>query len=294
MKRFLSKLSSSTRIISLFSALLSLTGLYVTIGVAVNKYSGLDISRTEDQVLLVGFVAVILVLILSLGQSFYSIYWPEKRIVSDLDVSGSRYSFESILESKASEIFIIGQNLRTLMGTQGFKKKIETLLNNIEGPRIWFIGATWDGMKAISPECAYHFLETIGDFKDLYELSGNQTDRLRVRFHPSAISLSCIIRDPENDKRGILVMTPKWSRDADPRNRHYCVIERWEYKDIFNRVSGHRDAMTQADSLRLRDMSQIIIKDIANGTLRISEQAAFKINEKHRSDLEYFINKELS
>jgi hypothetical protein len=83
----------------------------------------------------------------------------------------------------------------------------------------------------------------------------------------------------------------KWpsGRDADPKNRHYCVIERWEYRDIFNRVSGHRVAMIQADSLRLGDMSRIIKEDITNSSLRINEQTVFNITEQHSLDLDYFI-----
>lgn len=285
MKRFFRKLSISTKTTSIFSAILGLAGLYVMFSVVVNRYATFDISKTEDQVLVIGFLAVLLVLLRSLGQAIYGICWPEKRIVSDLGVAGSRYSFESILDSRASEIFIIGQNLRTLMSTTGFKEKVEELIRNPNGPYIWFIGSTWDGMKAISSECAQHFLDTLGDFRDLYESSGDQVDRLRVRFHPSAISLSCIIRDPDDNKRGIAVMTPKWARDADPANRHYCVIERWEHRDIFNRVSGHRVAMTQADSLRLKDMSKIIKKDIAN--------VSFGISEKQALDLDYFDDRNL-
>jgi len=285
MKRFFRKLSNPTRTTSLISAVLTVFGLHVTLMVAFDRYANFDITKAEDQLFLVGFAVVLLVLFQSLGHAIYGFFWHEKRIVSDLGVSGSKYSFEKILDSKAKEIFVIGQNLRTLMSSPGFKEKIKELIDAPNGPIIWFIGSSWDGMKAISPECAHHFLDTLGDFRELYEYLGDQNDKLLVRFHPSAISLSCIIKDPDNDKRGLLVMGPKWARDADPANRHFCVVERWEHRDIFNRVAGHRIAMTQADSLRLKDMSISIKRDIDDGSL--------VVNEVQAADLKYFIEKDL-
>lgn len=289
MKRLLRRLSSSTRppffSPALFSTVLALAALYGTIMIAVKKFPNIDPSKTEGLVLIAGLLVVLLVVLQSVGNGLYGLIWPEKRIESNLGVSGSRYSFEHLLDDKSEEIFIIGQNLRTLMSTTGFKERIKQLLQKNKGLKIWFIGATYEGMKAISTECAEHFSDTLKDFKELYEDLGDNAAELRVRFHPSAISLSCMIRDPNNDDRGILVMTPKWARDAEPANRQYCVIEKWEYRDLFNKVAGHRVAMTQADSQRLKDICTVIKKEIDSG-LKTDTQNITPV-------LEYFENKDL-
>jgi len=285
MKRLLRRLSSRTRQISFVAMILALCAMYGTIMIAFEKFPNIDPSKNEDRVVLVGLMAVFIIVLQSVGNALYGVLWPEKRIVSDLGVSGSRYSFEHLLDEKSHEIFIIGQNLRTLMSTQGFKARIKMLIQKNKELKIWFIGATYNGMKEISKECAEHFDNTLKDFKEIYEELGEKADKLYVRFHPSAISLSCIIRDPDDDKRGILVMTPKWARDADPANRHYCVIEKWEYRELFNRVAGHRIAMVQTDSQRLKDICSVIDKEIDSGM----KGNTYNI----KSVLQYFKNKDL-
>lgn len=73
-----------------------------------------------------------------------------------------------------------------------------------------------------------------------------------------------------------MVFTPKWARDTEPGNRIYCVIERWENEELFNRVYGSIPAMLQRDSLSLQQMRQRLNQD-ATQPERYRESAS-KVN----------------
>ena len=270
MKKTLRKLSSPSRVVSVISLIFTFFGLYAIIQFVSTRIEIININEISGLLIAIGLISILIIIIQSLSQQIYSTCWPEKRILCDIGVSGSLYSFENLLDDNCKKIVLVGQNIRTVLSDSKFKERIIKLIKKNDKLEVLFIGTTYEGMKAISPECAEHFDETLRDLKYIYESIGDEcSSQLKVCFHPSATSLSVLFRDPDpisdNVDRAILVMTPKWARDADPQNRLYCVIERWEYPNLFKRIYGHISAMTQSDSQSLSEICRVIKNEINTG-----------------------------
>ncbi len=105
-------------------------------------------------------------------------------------------------------------------------------------------------LGALNPVAWDHLKQSVVDLTKFLDKEPMK-DRITLRFHPGATSLSAIGCDPRDQRRGIVVFTPKWALDVQPANRLYFVVERWEHDDLFNRLAGTIPAMVQNDSLTL-------------------------------------------
>ena len=79
-------------------------------------------------------------------------------------------------------------------------------------------------------------------------------DRLSFRFNKSATSLSGIFRDPNDTKRGILTIMPKWLGDTNIASRRFLVVKRVGDNDLFDYFSGHLSYLIGSGS---QELSQV-------------------------------------
>lgn len=87
-------------------------------------------------------------------------------------------------------------------------------------------------------------------------LGETERHQLNCHFHPDAVTLSAMIRDPKNDDRGIITLTPRWAADTEPHSRVYCVVEKWAHRAIFNKIYGSMLRMSQNDSKTLQEVCE--------------------------------------
>ena len=177
------------------------------------------------------------------------------------------------------ELYIVGQNLKSSLSNRGIKPHLIDMLSKEAGPTIYIIGATYEGMKAISDECALHFLDTLVDIMEIYVQGRWAMKRLVVRFSRDAISLSCIITDPKSTD-GTLLLSSKWATDEEPDNRLHFFIENWEHPEIFGKIVGRCGRLVQSDSNTLKEICRKIKRD-KKVTLTPRQAFAFDYFESH-------------
>jgi pyrimidine deaminase RibD-like protein len=180
----------------------------------------------------------------------------ERSILSGLGQRGSSYEFTAFADNKTKELYLVAQNLRTLLHRPDFLPHVKSLL--AQGTRVTLVLTTFEAMSAINPVGAIHLRESVRNLRDFYFSLRSEKRRklLRVHFHPAASSLSVQVRDPGIEGRALLVFAPKWATDTEPENRLYCVLDRGQHKDQFDKLYGSIPSMTQIDSLSLKQMCE--------------------------------------
>jgi hypothetical protein len=83
------------------------------------------------------------------------------------------------------------------------------------------------------------------------QLKPADRNRLRVWFHPEAISLSLAMRDGRDKDNGLIVFSPRWVDDTEPINRPFCVVEKNRHKAIFDKLMGGVSRMSLPHESRL-------------------------------------------
>jgi len=173
-------------------------------------------------------------------------------IVTGTAVKGTQYGFSSIFDSSAQDCVVVAQNLRTLISA-GFLEHIGPVLER--GTKVAIVLTTFEAMSAISEAARDHYIETIRDLTrfvgDLPEVSRK---RLRICFHPGATSLSAMVRRDEHRER--MVFTPKFATDTDPDNRVFCVVDRRDNREIYDRLTAHLTYIMQPSALTLETMAK--------------------------------------
>jgi hypothetical protein len=256
-------------------AVVVILGILGMCSLAVDAYkagNSLNVNTVSGKAQIIGVAALATLAIQSLARAIYNVVWPEKRIPASVGIP----AIAKHMPEASDELYIVGQNLRTVLSSRGLKKQIIDILQK-KGPVIYIIGATYEGMKAINENCAVHFLDTLVDLKDIFRQAGSAKGRLIVRFSRDAISLSCLISDPQR-KSGKMVLTSKWAGDEECDGRLHFVIENWEYPELFSKLAGRCWRMTQSDTLTLKQMCEIIRRD-----------ADICCNDSQNAALDFFI-----
>ena len=163
--------------------------------------------------------------------------------------AGIGFNYHDILDNDTQELIIIAQNLRTFI-RHGIHDTLYMLLRDRPSFFSTIILTVPEFFSALSAnreqERAYQmeFADTIWKLNQLEgKLTASQQRRLSIRFHPGASSLSALIRDPSDKRRGLLVFSPKWATDIEPDNRVYCIVERSIQEHIFTKFIGHISQM---------------------------------------------------
>lgn len=204
------------------------------------------------------FVAAIVMLV-GISSDLKVLLYDEECIQSGIHLDGTPFAYDRILDRKCSEIYIVGQNLKTLIGRAQFRDKIATLLKKNKMLTVHFIVTTPAVMKTLDeymPGVHGHYSETIADLSVLHwhSLSEDARKRMHVHAHPGATSLSAIIRDPGIKSRGLMTLSVKWTTDLEPHNRVFLVLEEWRSRALFSRFYGHVGVMTQKENGSLQTL----------------------------------------
>lgn len=219
-----------------------------------------NLGETRFTISFVGFVIALFILFKNALGDIDHLISQRGKVVTFLGSVNNPYPWSKLFDNEVDEIYIIGQNLRTILSDQKFKRRIVDLIKKNSDLVVTFIMSPPEVMDAVFHErketSQKQYKESLKDLKLMKELLDKEEDkiRLRVHFHSSIISLSCMIRDPENINRGVMVLTVKWALDFEPKNRLHIVVEKWADPDVFQKIYGSISAMTQVESGSLEEM----------------------------------------
>ena len=183
-----------------------------------------------------GIVVLFSVALRGLARALLDLLYSETRITAGLGVHDSPYSFSQLIDAKCEQVLIAGHNLRALLDA-GLTERLSFLLQSNPKATITLICATYDCMRAVNPIGAEDLTRSVRDLSGwAAKLSLERRARVHIFFHPGAVSLSCLIRDPRNRKRAVAVFTPRWAIDRNAGLRLFCAIEKREHRSLFETI----------------------------------------------------------
>lgn len=258
--RLLALQTTPLSIFSIFASLLGFAGVVYFFRGSFEEFIAAP-SNTSLLGQVLGAVLLIFILLRSVFGDLHNVLDIDPKIPVGTGIeASSKYGFRNFADGATDELFIIGQNIRTLLSDRENLEHVAKLLRKNPVFVVTFILTTDEAMCAISPhpptETMIEFKQTIRELSELIEslVTEDEKQRVRVHFHRGASSLSAIIRDPKKENRAEMVFTPKWSTELEPTNRVYCVVRRWENPDIFKKLYGFINILTGVQSLPLSEM----------------------------------------
>ncbi len=172
-------------------------------------------------------------------------------IVGGTTISGTQYDLFSLFDRDARDCVIVAQNLRTLIGPR-FLEHMKLTLER--GATIVMILTTLEAISAISDVARDHYIQTIRDLTQFVGgLSREQRERFRICFHPRATSLSATVRRDKHRER--IIFAPRFATDTDADNRVFCVVDRRDNREIYDRLIGHLSYMMQPGAQTLESIA---------------------------------------
>jgi hypothetical protein len=246
-------------LISGIGIVVSLIGLAV-VGIYVWKISRQLIGDPLNSLLYfqaIGSLFALLIVIRSIFGDILNLIERDGKIETGTSVSGTRYDFFRIFDRRCSEIYLIGQNLRTLLDRPCTLTHLTKMLKANSNLHVKLLLSTPEIMTLIDPAAGTHHIQTVKQLKDFCSglKDAQMLARVTIRFHPGTTALSALIRDPNSETRGIIIFTPKWATDLEPGNRIYCVVRKWKDPEIFKRIFGHVPIMVGRDAMTLEEVA---------------------------------------
>jgi len=269
LRRVIAGLAMRSLGLSLLSILISIIGLLGATYYIPSIFSGLksDPSNSILQLQAIGLIALLFIVVRSIFGDLQSLVGPKTTIEIGTSIKDSHYDFFKLFDHKCRDIFIIGQNLRTLLSNSGVWDHLQNLVSANEDLKIHIVLTVPEAMDTIDDVARREYTRTVAELvKFIYrKLAKKHRQQIAVSFHPGATSLSAFIRDPHSKSRGILVFVPKWATDREPGNRVFCVVRKWENFEIFNKLFGHISIMTGQRALSLEDVAAKVGVPIPKG-----------------------------
>ncbi len=158
------------------------------------------------------------------------------------DVKHSAYKFLDVLDENCQNIIMTAMNFADLFGDpvkgpSWFHHLLVSTLRTAGKPVIELYFAPHKFLKA-EHHIAYLDLKkkAIPQMLRLLDSSGltpDERNRLLIYSHPGALSMQAFVRDPEDEKRGLFVATPRWLTDKNAGNRMYFAVHCADNSDLF-------------------------------------------------------------
>ncbi|MEY9961981.1 hypothetical protein ABIA33_000002 [Streptacidiphilus sp. MAP12-16] len=164
------------------------------------------------------------------------------------------YSRLDLMKRANKELILAGPNLRSWMSDAESKRGLVALVKE-RHIRVTLILATYETLRAVSPEGAIHLRESVKDIQKIFNLLDDaEKELISAHFHIGASTLSAVIIDPDTQE-GILFFSPRWAIQFLPQDRMTCVIDKTInsealFKSIYNGVL----LMTQGDAKNVQEM----------------------------------------
>lgn len=234
----------------------TIAAIFAIVDIAQRAEATFYSSGKLDEIKVLGVAIVIVIALRSIVREVMEVLSPEKRISCGSGIASTEYDFRALLARDPKEIFVVAQNMRTILSNPVNLSAIKEWLSRNPADRerrLTIILATPTSLTATNPLAGQHLLQTVSELEKLQK-SASHPERLVICFHPGAATLSVIVCEKDNPKEGLLVFTPKFGVDAQPSNRLYCILYRTEHPDLFGVLAGSITMMTQNDSFSLQEV----------------------------------------
>ncbi len=184
-----------------------------------------------------GFLFFLLLFSKSLCQDYHSIQWPAKRLECGQGQK-DEYRHLNLLDVSTGDVMIIGPNLHGSLVQEEVREKLVHIVTEQSGYVTLILG-TKKVFEAVYGGNGIADMKTsLENLRDIYVhklKTDEQKKRFRVVFVGEVGTLSATIRDQNSNDvaRSIAVLNPRWGKELNPDERLYCVIEKWEYPELF-------------------------------------------------------------
>jgi hypothetical protein len=158
------------------------------------------------------------------------------------------------MERTRKKLILAGPNLRSWLSDDDSKRGLVALVKE-RRVSVTLILATYETLRAVSPEGAVHLRASVGDIRSMFDMLDAEERRLMTaHFHIGASTLSAVIIDPTTPE-GILFFSPRWAIQFLPQDRMTCVIDKTiNSEGLFKAIYNGVLLMTQGDAKSVEDM----------------------------------------
>jgi len=173
--------------------------------------------------------------------------------------AGTRLNYRDITDDAKQHIIITAQNLQSLIHT-GLLSYLKTRVLENRDLRVDIILTVPEFFLAL-PRLTLDREALMKQFQDtllrldafMKDLEQHPRSRVNVCFHPGVSSLSAMVRDPDDDRNGIIGFVPKWATDLEPDNRVFCLIRKSDNRELFQKMVGHIGMMRNPSNSMMFD-----------------------------------------
>ena len=169
-----------------------------------------------------------------------------------LDSAG--YSRLDLIKRAEKELILAGPNLRSWLSDEESKRALVAVIKE-RRVRVTLILATYETLRAVSPEGAVHLRASVNDIRRMFDaLDPAERGLMSAHFHIGASTLAAVIIDPTTPQ-GILFFSPRWAIQFLPQDRMTCVVDKKiNSEDLFKAIYNGVLLMTQGDAKSVEEM----------------------------------------
>ena len=149
------------------------------------------------------------------------------------NIRESEFNLTSMIERTSRLLILAGPNLYAVLSNSEY---IQGLLDLVRRKiTVQLIIGDRASLKVFGPTAERDLEKSARTILSLKreKLSAELQEYFQVFAHPSTITLSAVISDPNSDK-GVLTFTPRWLNDYNPNVRLFCVLEKSKHPELFS------------------------------------------------------------
>jgi hypothetical protein len=164
-------------------------------------------------------------------------------IPAGIKVRDSVYRYKDVIDDSCQDVTITGINFADQLGVRGnppspLHKALVSALQGVNKPNVTLAFSPYRLLKEINPPGHDDLIKfAIPRMLDLYnsnELTAEQRVRLNIIEHPGALFTQLFIRDPDDNERGLIVVTPRWITDTQSDRRMYFAVHKADNRELFD------------------------------------------------------------
>lgn len=164
-------------------------------------------------------------------------------IPAGIKVRDSVYRYKDVIDDSCQDVTITGINFADQLGVRGnppspLHKALVSALQGVNKSNVTLAFSPYRLLKEINPPGHDDLIKfAIPRMLDLYnsnELTAEQRERLNIIEHPGALFTQLFIRDPDDNERGLIVVTPRWITDTQGDRRMYFAVHKADNRELFD------------------------------------------------------------
>ena len=188
----------SNKIVASISIIIAAVGIIGIITELIDK------QFSFDTYYLIGILMILLVFLRTIISDFHMVFTQQNNTFCDTGQYGTKYDLEHFITKKTNDLYIIGQNLRTIISETKNIEAIKKYLNK-KNKYLTLILSPYDVLQKVHPLAAADLLLSINELKNLKNsFDDDIKKRFNIWFHYGTVTLSSMIKNPK-DTNSVLI-----------------------------------------------------------------------------------------